>query len=93
MGDGWTLNNCDTLLIQVNQLGVEVSSVAHKCVIEVDEKGTEAAAVTEIDLEDETCACGMPPKKKIRMRVDRAFFFMIVASGGTPLFSGICADP
>lgn len=67
---------------------VEVSSVTHKCVIEVDEKGTEAAAATAIRV---SLYCAMP--MDVRVFVDRAFYFSVATTDGKPVFSGICANP
>ena len=54
---------------------LKISNILHKTFIEVDEKGTEAAAVTAIGMA-ETTSVG-PEKKKIYMYVDHSFIYMI----------------
>lgn len=66
-----------------------ISYVKHKTYIEVDEEGTEAAAVTSVGM-----ATSAGPTEKFVMRVDRPFLFLIRESGsGTILFLGKIADP
>lgn len=50
------------------------SDIAHRARIEVDEEGSRAAAVTEIDMVD---GCAMAPEDPIRMIVDCPFLFFI----------------
>lgn len=78
------------LRIQVNEL-VEVSSIMHRCVIEVDQKRSETAAVTKHRFQLSSSA--PEPEAIRRVLIDRAFLFSIVTGDGTLLFSGICADP
>lgn len=66
---------------------VRVSSVTHKCVIEVDEKGTEAAAATAVAIN----AYSLQLEEFVEIK--RPFYFSIACNAGVPLFSGICADP
>lgn len=66
-----------------------ISSILHKTVLDVNEKGTEAAAVTEIGM-----AGSAPPKERFQMIVDHPFFFCIEDSlTGLWLFLGTVVDP
>ncbi|UCE65443.1 MAG: serpin family protein [Candidatus Zixiibacteriota bacterium] len=68
---------------------VFISYVKHKTYIEVDEEGTEAAAVTSVGM-----LSSAGPSEKFVMRVDRPFLFLIRESGsGTVIFLGKIADP
>lgn len=59
-------------MIQLN-VPVFIGEAKHKTFIEVDEKGTEAAAATVIEME----AGSAPPEDPFDMVVDRPFFFAI----------------
>ena len=64
---------------------VAVDSVKHKTFVEVNEEGTEAAAVTSIDL---------PRGLTFQMNVNRPFFCAIRNhTTGTILFMGTIVDP
>ncbi len=63
-----------------------ISEVKHKTYVDVDEQGTEAAAVTGIEI----TVTSMPP----RISVDRPFVFAIrERTSGTILFLGVVMDP
>lgn len=65
-----------------------IDRVKHKTFVEVDEEGTEAAAVTSVGVRL-VCACGPP-----QFRVDRPFVFAIRERySGTILFMGKIMDP
>lgn len=67
------------------QGGLYISYVKHKTFVEVDEEGTEAAAVTIIGFE----VLSIEPSNTFRMRVDRPFLFVIrEKENGTLLFMG-----
>ncbi|HKX12611.1 MAG TPA: serpin family protein [bacterium] len=69
-----------------------ISEVRHKTFVELNEEGTEAAAVTSIGMR----ATGMPPPPKppFEMIVDRPFFVTIEdRQTGLILFMGGVADP
>lgn len=68
-----------------------VSEVKHKAFVEVNEEGTEAAAVTSTEVR----IVSMPiPKKTFQMIMDRPFFFAILdGSTGAVLFMGAVSDP
>ena len=70
---------------------VYISDVLHKAVIEVNEKGTEAAAVTAITIR---LTSAMPTEKPFHMVVDRPFLLAIVDDEtGLILFMGAISDP
>jgi serpin B len=69
--------------------GFFLSEVLHKTFVDVDEKGTEAAAVTIPML-----AGSAPPRDLVQFHVDRPFLFLIRdLPTGTPLFLGRVVDP
>ncbi len=69
---------------------LEISNVLQKSVIIVDEKGTEAASATSVEMEV-TSAPAAPP---FHMEVNRPFLFTInESSSGTVLFMGTINDP
>lgn len=69
-----------------------ISSVLHKSFIEIDEKGTEAAASTAIAVAGGCAAVERP--KPIEIKADRPFLFAIQhAATGACLFLGRVADP
>ena len=69
--------------------GFFLSEVIHKTYVDVDEKGTEAAAVT-MPMMRGTGA----PQEVLRFQVDRPFLFVIRdLPTGTPLFMGRVVDP
>lgn len=53
-----------------------IDSVIHKTFISVDEKGTEAAAITEVGM----AGSSLPPKP-IEIKFDRPFYFVIEVNG------------
>jgi serine protease inhibitor len=66
-----------------------ISYVKHKTFVEVNEEGTEAAAVTSVGM-----ATSAAPTESFIMRVDRPFLFLIRDSrSGTILFLGKIIDP
>ncbi len=68
---------------------VAISQVKHKAVVEVNEEGTEAAAVTSIQMR--TTSLGPPP---FQMVVDHPFFFAIRdKESGAILFMGSIVEP
>ena len=71
-----------------------ISEVIHQANIDVDEKGTEAAAATAIGV-DVTGGCGGPqPAKTITLRLDRPFLFVLRdVETGAILFMGRVLDP
>lgn len=69
---------------------LSISRVQHKTFIEVNEEGTEAAAVTSVEIRA-TSAAVIPP---FQMTVDRPFFYAIRDNQtGTVLFMGTVVEP
>ena len=74
----------------VRQGNVKIDEVKHKTFVEVNEAGTEAAAVTSVGMVRAT----FMPKKTFRMVVDRPFFCAIRDTlTGAILFMGAIVDP
>jgi serpin B len=71
-----------------------ISEVIHQANIDVDEKGTEAAAATAV-LFDTTGGCGpAQPLKTITLRLNRPFLFVLRdVETGAILFMGRVVDP
>ena len=68
-----------------------ISTVLQKTYIDVNEEGTEAAAVTSIEME---ATAAMPAEEPFEMIVDRPFFFAIRDNQtGALLFMGSIVDP
>jgi serpin B len=68
---------------------IYIGDVKHKTFIRVDEKGTEAAAVTAVEMK----ATSMPSYDK-EIIFDRPFIYGIMhMPTGVPLFTGIMEDP
>ena len=68
-----------------------VSDVFQKCIVEVDEKGTVAAAVTGMMMRS---MCMPIPRQKIEMRCDRPFLFYLVdVMSQIVLFSTVILNP
>ena len=68
-----------------------ISKVKHKTFVEVNEEGTEAAAVTSTEMR---ATSAMRPRQRFRMVVDRPFFCAIRDNTtGTMLFMGAILEP
>ena len=68
--------------------GLCVSQAKQKAVIELDEKGVKAAAVTVIDVE----ATAVPPEPTVTVTADRPYLYMIIdKTTNLPLFIGTTA--
>jgi serpin B len=71
-----------------------ISKVKQKAYIEVNEEGTEAAAVTKIEIMDVASVGPSPEPEKVTFRADRPFLFAIQEnSTGTILFMGKIGNP
>lgn len=69
--------------------GLRISRILHKTYIDVNEQGTEAAAVTAAMM----TKCMMPRKPK-EFRADRPFMFVIMdTESNMPLFEGVIENP
>jgi serine protease inhibitor len=70
---------------------LQISTVAHKAYVDVDEQGTEAAAATAVAFLASAVLRSPPP---VTMIVDRPFLFAIVHTAtGLPLFLGQVSHP
>lgn len=71
-----------------SQIGnIHIGSVLHKTHIEVDTKGTKAAAVTAVIMN--AGGAMLPPEDEVRIVLDRPFVFMILDNNtGLPVFIG-----
>jgi len=70
-----------------------ISTVIHQANIDVDEKGTEAAAATYVGMDTGGCT-GPEPAKVITLRLDRPFLFALRdVETGAVLFMGRVVDP
>ena len=81
------------MLLEVDGEPLFVADVLHKAVIEVDEEGTEAAAVTGAFM---AAGCAMPrePPARVDFVADHPFAFLVVEEvSGAILFAGHVLDP
>ncbi len=70
---------------------LHVSDVIHKAVVEINEEGSEAAAVSAVQIDTRSGGLQTPVKM---MKFDRPFFFMIQdTKHRIPLFVGRVTDP
>lgn len=77
----------------VDQRPIMIDDVLHKAFIEVDEKKTEAAAASAVQI-TESAALPEEPEEPIEMRIDRPFIFLIRdIQSGAILFVGRVMDP
>lgn len=66
-----------------------ISKVKHKTYVDVNEEGTEAAAVTAVEMQ-----LTAAPADPVTMRINRPFFFVIrETNSGAVLFMGKIVDP
>lgn len=68
-----------------------VGVVIHKAVIEVDEKGTEAAAATAVAMV--MCCSNVLPPPDIIVTLNRPFAFWLSTEDDVTLFAGVCSEP
>ena len=69
--------------------GLFVSQIVQKCVVKVDEKGSEAAAATGV-----TLMMRAVPPKPVEFKADRPFIYAVVSKAtGIILFSGRLVNP
>ena len=76
---------CDPM----DKVRLYISRVLHKTYVSVDENGSEAAAVTVVEMRPTSASPNAPKPKKIQYRVDKPFLFVIrEKSTGVILFVG-----
>lgn len=91
MGVAFDPNRADFSGVAQTTERVFISRVKHKTFVEVNEEGTEAAAVTSVEMRTTSV---MQPRKTFRMIVDRPFFCAIADNkSGTLLFMGSISNP
>jgi serine protease inhibitor len=89
MNDAFTAGAADFSKMADGELSI--SDVKHKAVVEVDEKGTEAAAVTSVEMKATSVEA---PRDRFSFVADRPFFFVIRDDAtGALLFMGALYDP
>ena len=72
--------------------GLKIAAIKHRAVIEVDERGTEAAAATSVAMAPTSAP--LEPPRPVAFVVDRPFLFLVVDNAsGAVLFQGRIADP
>lgn len=75
----------------LSRMPTQVNEVKHKTFVEVNEEGTEAAAVTSIGIRTTSA---IMPQEPFQMKVDRPFFCAIRDNqSGSILFMGAIVDP
>ena len=73
-----------------SDVGLTIGSVIHKTFLAIDEKGTEAAAATSVDVR----TTAMPIEPGLKVTVDRPFVVAIIDDAtGLPIFLGHIATP
>lgn len=89
MDEAFDLTRADFSLMAKGNLQFAIGDVLHKTFIEVNEEGTEAAAVTSVEM-----VLSAIPTDRFRMVVDRPFFFAIQENETrTILFMGVVVEP
>jgi len=79
-----------SLMTESKSKALVIGEVLHKTFIRVDEKGSEAAAVTSIMMK----ATSMPMKEELELSFDRPFFYAIIdREAQIPLFMGTMENP
>ncbi len=79
-----------SLMTETRSKDLVIGEVLHKTFIRVDEKGSEAAAVTSIMIK----ATSMPIREELELRFDRPFFYAIIdKQAKIPLFMGTVENP
>jgi serpin B len=68
--------------------GLCIADVIHKAMIDVNERGVEAAAGSAVVI-----ASGLGPTRKVTVRADRPFLAVLTGPMGAPLFMTVVRDP
>lgn len=77
---------------RITDWDASISEVRHKTFVDINEQGTEAAAVTSVRIQ--TTAAVIDPEPPFQMIVDRPFFFVIRdQQTRSILFMGVINDP
>lgn len=75
-------------------LPLVLSDIIHKAVIEVNEEGTKAAAVTLMDMEIGCSQIPPPPPPRVDFVADHPFaYFIVEEATGAVVFAGHVVDP
>lgn len=82
---------CDSFEMPQVKDKAGVSDVIHRAVIIVDEKGTEAASATAMQLM--LCAMSVAVPPPIIFNLDRPFSFFLSSADHRVSFIGLCAQP
>ena len=91
MGIAFDANRANFKGMADSRDNIFISRVKHKTFCEVNEEGTEAAAVTSVEMR---ATSAMRPEQPFRMIVDRPFFYAIRDNQtGAILFMGSIIDP
>ncbi|HHX30555.1 MAG TPA: serpin family protein, partial [Clostridiaceae bacterium] len=69
---------------------IAVSAISQETFIALDEKGVEAAAMTDMRLPGSAAPV---PREVLELHLDRPFLFVISDPAGVPLFVGIVRNP
>lgn len=89
MGLAFDLNRADFSLMGKNRPGFAIGDVKHKSFVEVNEEGTEAAAVTSVEM-----VMAAVPAERFEMIVNRPFLFAIQDNEtGVIVFLGAVKSP
>ena len=89
MRDAFSASKAD--LSRISRERLFISEVKHKAVVDVNEEGTEAAAVTSVEIR---ATSAQPPGDRFTFVADRPFFFVIRDDAtGSVLFMGSLYDP
>jgi serpin B len=76
-------------MLDSSSMRAYISAVRHKTFINLNEAGTDAAAVTSVEMG----ATGMPAEP-VKLSIDRPFFYAIVDTvTGSVLFTGTVREP
>ena len=90
MGIAFT-DQADLSELFVESLDLYISRILHQSFVEVNEKGSEAAAATVVEISQTSIGGGGGPRV---VRIDRPFVFMIREQhSNTLLFAGKMLDP
>ncbi|XP_034107433.1 antichymotrypsin-2-like isoform X3 [Drosophila albomicans] len=79
-------NDADFSKMLQSPEALKVSKIIHKAFIDVNEKGTEAAAATDIEVCVKSCIISLV--EPIEFNVDHPFIYMLVHQQSLPLFLG-----